>query len=267
MKIALLFSGEPRTYKQCIDSQKEFLLEPYNPDVYLVSPTFEGGESVWWMGGNSTPAQPVDIQDLVDCYNPVKIEVHNRDKDPVYPKFKEWDLNQEPYSLYYMSWKQYYRMWRSIDIIENPEQYDIIIRTRFDLQIDTPIDVMSALKYDGVMVSSIGFFDLEAEEFDCDAVRQQGIRSYRKRWFPGGERLIWGRTDIMKKFLSVYKDLDNIWSDKTWKEYGITEDYHREACSEHLMWHFANKHNIKYFATSLSPVNVKLLRHDGRYIV
>ena len=113
----------------------------------------------------------------------------------------------------------------------------------------------------------IAFFDLEAEEFDCDAVRQQGIRSYRKRWFPGGERLIWGRTDIMKKFLSVYKDLDNIWSDKPWKEYGITEDYHREACSEHLMWHFANKHNIKYFATSLSPVNVKLLRHDGRYIV
>ena len=71
MKIALLATGFPRTYKQTFDSWYHFLFSKYDVDMYITSwdlMEFNYNPHSTNKRPNKNQLKPVDIEDLKDFY-------------------------------------------------------------------------------------------------------------------------------------------------------------------------------------------------------
>lgn len=134
MRACVLLSGQIRNNKDVYMSIKKNLIDVYNADVFI---------STW------TPTSKDDstIDELISNYNPVAIEVESYDLD-FYETFKQmvspqWDLSPETnaVSVFSMHYK-IMKVNRLKEVYEktNGFTYDIVIRTRFDLSIDSPLN-------------------------------------------------------------------------------------------------------------------------------
>lgn len=138
MKIALVFSGQPRNIcKELYESFYKHILSKYDVDVYghfwfhtiskQVGQTFAPWVKEEWL------QVPVNVQNTFDeLYKPKKVV---------------WDsplLFEEKYNQYtnvrfpkagYNLFSYYTSIQRSYELIEHPEQYDYILHSRIDLEV------------------------------------------------------------------------------------------------------------------------------------
>lgn len=134
MRACVLLSGQIRNNKDVYMSIKNNLIDVYNADVFI---------STW------TPTSKDDstIDELISNYNPVAIEVESYDLD-FYKTIKQavstnYILTPETnivsvFSMYYKILKA--NLLKEVYEKINGFTYDIVIRTRFDLSIDSPLN-------------------------------------------------------------------------------------------------------------------------------
>jgi hypothetical protein len=153
MKIAVCFSGQARNINEYSKNILEHLIKLYDTDVYA---------HLWYhesMLGKSFHHEHLDdvykekIEDFINIYNPRKIKTE---------KQIDFDLagfnivSQEP-ELRHLSKQvikeaifrqlsQWYSVKKTYELIENPEQYDFIIRLRTDSYLTQPINLNLLVK-------------------------------------------------------------------------------------------------------------------------
>ena len=138
MKVAISFHGQPRFYKEMAPQWRK-LIDALNADVYIH--TWWGEDMIGERYGCAPHAEkylydehmtvtkelPSEMEEL---YQPTKIE---------YTSTKVNNIRKQEH-IYY----QFYTQYRSKELIkESGIDYDVVIRTRFDVHIATPIPLVS----------------------------------------------------------------------------------------------------------------------------
>jgi hypothetical protein len=164
MKVALILTGHARNYLHCFASIKRFLLDQYNTDVYI---------STWDMDSpghghqrNFVFAPGLDLSPLTELYPAAKIHVENHNDYVAnrYPKIDFMSMERkddivktegvqihgsvEMTEFWLERFRdQWYMVKKGWQLIENPVQYDVIMRLRLDNTIHSltlnPTDTIS----------------------------------------------------------------------------------------------------------------------------
>jgi len=147
-KIALVLTGHFRSHRENLDNLKKFLLDNNSVDIFVST----------WDINYTGPKRPDpfnskllafrkftedEIIDNANVYPNVKaIKIHNADQihDLTYEKFnklinKKWKNGKAVKSC--IAW---YCVSEGFKLIENPNDYDILMRFRFDINLLNPID-------------------------------------------------------------------------------------------------------------------------------
>lgn len=127
MRVALCFSGAPRTWKSVYNSISENLIKPHNADVFL---------HVWYQ------ESPQEQDELLSAYCP-KMSLLEKDNCIDLPRQYE---RQTPGFSSYNTFSMYKSIWMCNSIksaYENEEgfRYDWVIRMRYDLLVTHHFDL------------------------------------------------------------------------------------------------------------------------------
>jgi len=141
MNTALCFYGQPRFYDITFHNYYKSILEQYNPDVFvhtwwgesMVNTIYPCGNHVVKenaLSENDLLIKDDIIDNIIKLYNPKKIQ---------YDTYDDVNIKQHKSNYY-----QYYTQYAVKELltqyeIENDIEYDLVIRTRFDLMIEQPI--------------------------------------------------------------------------------------------------------------------------------
>jgi len=151
MKIALLLTGHPRGWKKCYDDFKSTLLEKHDVDIYISTWSSDNqgrssGKSNWM------DLTPFDLAPLIGLYNPKNISALDP-KEYYKNRFPPIDIetsksnraddifNVDAHAKTHGSfWAERLRDMHYVrkigyQLIENPDQYDIIFLSRIDCSI------------------------------------------------------------------------------------------------------------------------------------
>jgi hypothetical protein len=150
MKVALLLTGHARTYNVSYEGIKNCLLDQHDVDVYISTWSVDNWGRVKGTADWVEP-MPLNIQNVIDLYQPYKIHVEDHFKfysnrfpiiDIVSSTRPDDIFKVNPFAIECGTFfvermrDQWYMVKQGWQIIENPEQYDVIIRLRFDLYLD-----------------------------------------------------------------------------------------------------------------------------------
>lgn len=138
MKVALLLTGFLRTYKENYNLLYDNFILEYDPDIYIS--TWSKNEQRF-----GTDLNKINVNEVIDLYgyNLKNIVISNNDIT-----FQDIIYNDRPNDIFKISdrakehkdiWidrlrRQWYLLYKGFNLIEE-EKYDIILRTRFDLQL------------------------------------------------------------------------------------------------------------------------------------
>jgi hypothetical protein len=137
LKIALCFSGQPRTWRKCIESWKQHVIQNNNVDIFChlwdynsIPNSIADGPADTWLSPEG------DLAELIGILNPKKYII-----EPA-KTFVPIRKNQPIVFSNFLS--QYYGIMSSARIkreyeIENMIQYDIVIRMRYDAFFTAPV--------------------------------------------------------------------------------------------------------------------------------
>ena len=131
MKVAVCISGQPRNYKQGYQELKKHFLDKYDCDIYLH--TWKDTNST--MGGGHKFSTPVEYQFTEDDYNNI-LELYQPEQSffqlPI--PFDTTEVKGHlGYKLHNIL-SGYYSVYACDKLLQDSDkQYDVVIRTRFDL--------------------------------------------------------------------------------------------------------------------------------------
>lgn len=153
-RVAVVVTGHLRTYKMHFPHFQKHLLDLHDVDLYLS--TWDWNHIGVMAGGTLAKAKEDELRDKLSIYPKVKKIIFSEYKkintisenyiknygefttcdDPLYKKYigGRVDRKTMPYNA-----GQWYPVQAGFTAIENPEQYDVIMRTRFDIHILKPI--------------------------------------------------------------------------------------------------------------------------------
>lgn len=150
-KIALVLTGHLRSHKENFDNLKKFLLDNNNVDVFVSTwdINYTGPKRQDKNNPNILAFRKFDeneIKENIKIYPNVKaLKVHNADKaqEDTYEKFssligKKWQNGKAVKSC--VAW---YCVSEGFKLIENPNDYDILMRFRFDINLVSPLEFKS----------------------------------------------------------------------------------------------------------------------------
>lgn len=145
MKTAILITGHPRTYAKTVSSLFENCISVNKSDVFL---------SVW---SHNEDGSESNIPDLQDSYSPICIDVSSAsDYESIREPFLLLDRDDDCFKKNiraYLSIKtngirqierirsQWYRVKRGMDMICSRGNYDVVLRTRFDISFKEKLDM------------------------------------------------------------------------------------------------------------------------------
>jgi len=146
MKVALILSGQFREAKHCYKGFKENILDIYNPDVFI---------STWINSSNITPSgwfgnyqkDDCTISEIIQMYNPKSVDLESFDDENYQPFKKIADkldskINHKTKTINVNAmWYKRYRANLLRNQFEklNNFKYDVVISSRFDLEILEPL--------------------------------------------------------------------------------------------------------------------------------
>lgn len=153
-KIAVIVTGHLRTFKMHFPHFEKHLLNLHDVDLYLS--TWDWNHVGVMAGGNLVKTNRNNIEKLLSIYPNVKsiivsnyadVNQHSEKfiknygefgtcDDPLYKKYIGGRVERKtmPYNA-----GQWYPVQEAFKAIENPEQYDVIMRTRFDIHLFKPV--------------------------------------------------------------------------------------------------------------------------------
>ena len=141
MKIALLFTGQLRTYNMTKDFIKKSIIDKYDTDVFLSIDTNNRVQLSQKYNKNDLTEDT--INDVIKFYNPIDYFItDNNNYNLVVDQFiNSFDFNKikqyESKIILYLIFQQYYIVHQAYKLLEkhinlNSTKYDLIIRLRFD---------------------------------------------------------------------------------------------------------------------------------------
>jgi len=146
MKIAVVFTGHARGYKKIYENFKKHLLDVHDVDLYISTWSVDNPGRAAGHAWAETP--PIDLSPMIEMYKPKKIFIEDHNKYYA-NRFSPIDIHSslrpddvfkvDPHAINEGSlWVERMRdMWHIIkqgfDLIDNPTDYDILIRLRFDI--------------------------------------------------------------------------------------------------------------------------------------
>ena len=146
MKIALLLTGHLRKYKECYDSLYQHILSKYDVDTYCS--TWNKQEKEVEHTREKTFLNIIVNENYFDIYKPKKITIINIDEynqnKIIFKKLKRendiFDIDERAkyHGEYWVNrlMDQWYLVKKAFESIENPQQYDKIIRFRYDIWLE-----------------------------------------------------------------------------------------------------------------------------------
>ncbi|HMZ46119.1 MAG TPA: hypothetical protein PLU36_04895 [Chitinophagaceae bacterium] len=140
MKIALILTGNLRSYKTAYNSLVENIIDPLQPDIFIHTwETQDANTPTWWNNNLIAEPEKTSYEDLQQMYNPQKILIEaNKDfqlKHSVPSRINMPGI----YSMFY-GWQKGFEIMKQFEEINNFE-YDIVIRTRFDILLSQKITI------------------------------------------------------------------------------------------------------------------------------
>jgi hypothetical protein len=144
MKIALILTGHPRQYLNCYPAVKHFILDRHDVDVYI---------STWDHNFNHIErkhlTKPMDPGPVIDLYKPIKAHIENHTQYYENKKNIQFDVHPASCSRKHYLCKvnddkgychalenvrdQWYIVKKGFELIENPQDYDYIMKLRLDV--------------------------------------------------------------------------------------------------------------------------------------
>jgi len=223
MKIALLLTGLMRTYKKTYQS----LLKSFPPDkvdIFIETWNILGNiknETVrHTVGGLST--EKINKQEIKKIYTPKYLNIEN------YEKWENKNKKKFPqdYVTFYSLVAQYYKVYKGISTILQ-SNYDIVIRTRFDIRLDTIFPLQEIINNKNSLI--------------CTDCRKKSISDY----------LIASNSKNMK----IYGDFYN------WICSQITPNFNKNQniVVEALLFKYLNLHKILFY--TINKANFTLIRN------
>jgi hypothetical protein len=137
-RIAVCFSGQPRTWRKCVESWKENLFGHLEMDVFCHTWDFNTPPNCVSVGMNVIDNQVHDgeIDELYEVLKPKKFLIEQR------KNFVPFKMTQPILVPSFLS--QFYGIMQAARLkkqyeIENDFQYDVVIKMRYDAYLKTPI--------------------------------------------------------------------------------------------------------------------------------
>lgn len=139
MKVALCFSGQPRSVQETFPYIEEHILRPFNPDVFThvwFDNSWIGKRIVSAGGVVATNPIPEDVISVIqELYTPKRMLVDSpRDFDD-----RDYDSRKYPQIKPKNSLSQRFSVQQAFNLID--DTYDVVIRMRFDWAIQTTIEL------------------------------------------------------------------------------------------------------------------------------
>jgi hypothetical protein len=173
MKVALLLTGHPRTYKKTIDNLKKSILDNYDVDIYFFTWNKTQGMT---LGNKEFSYENFNNEELINVYdsigNLVKYKFGDIDEykknrfDNINLLDRENDVFKVDQSARHHGsfWverlrDQWYGVKECFSLVENASQYECIIRARFDIDLYVPklLDLDFVIYKDEMNLNSNGF--------------------------------------------------------------------------------------------------------------
>lgn len=230
MKVAILLTGHSRDFNKSFDFLKKAILDVYDCDVYFN--TWDVNQTSPDRGMTRTfniPEKPLDKQPLIEKYQPY-LKNYNFESWDSYTnnRFPSLSLLDRPDDVFKVNeraiyhgsfwverlrdqWWMIQKGWR---LIENPQQYDVIFRVRFDLQINH------------IQFKKAKFVVPKSEV------------EFHKIGTHWSDHMAYGEPDSMEKYCNMFDHIETIY-----KEHNI-DISHAEAMSEFYMREYGNKSEV-----------------------
>lgn len=203
MKIALCLSGYPRVYPNCHESIRKKVIQHHDCDVFM---------HTWWddscenqverFGSLSTFGSGDQAAALRRLWQPKRMLVEKPDNRfdafpiPVNDKYMGPHGIHDPKiirSIKIAQLSQYYSIRESYKLIENPDDYDIIVRCRSDLLFDGPVN-----------------FEFGLPAFGPDHLWLVNGTSIAGAGRDYGDWFAWGIPSLMDRFMTIYNRMSDL---------------------------------------------------------
>jgi hypothetical protein len=230
MKVAILLTGHSRDYNKTFDSLKKNLLDVYDCDVYFN--TWDTNKTSSDRGVNRTfniPEKLVDTQSLVEKYQPY-LKNYNFESWDSYTnnRFPSISFLDRPDDVFKVNKRaihhgsfwverlrdQWWMIQRGWNLIENPQQYNLILKTGFDLQINK--------------------IELKITKF---VVPKSEVEFYKIGTYWSND-IAYGKPDTMEKYCNMFDHIETMY-----KEHNI-DISHAEAMNEFYMREYSNQSEV-----------------------
>ncbi len=230
MKVAVILTGHSRDYSKTFETLNKNVLKKYNPDLYLN--TWDVSQDSPNRTINATfnlPNKKIDSSEIIEKYNSYLKNYNIESSDDYaknrFPNISFLDRENDVFkvndrAIYHGSywverlrdqWWMIQKAWRLID---NPYQYDVIFRTRFDLQIN--------------------HIQFKKAKF---VVPKSEVEFYKigTNW---SDHMAYGEPDTMDKYCNMFDHIESMY-----KDYNI-DISHAEQMSEFYMREYENKSEV-----------------------
>ena len=144
MKVALCLTGQLRTAKRCFPSIKRTIIDPYNPTVFFCTEDEKIYHSSLGQGTNDA-----DLSEIVELYKPIIVrKLHSLEKSTfIQPKVASLANIVNSTNTDRFINDLYKKKMAANDLIWLNENFDVVIRSRFDLQIEDvlPLEIVNGI--------------------------------------------------------------------------------------------------------------------------
>ena len=193
MKIALLLPGLTRSAKICYDSLDKYILSKYDVDIYIHTWDIS---NVSLDGGYSDTE--LEIHEIENLFRPKKMVVENyfEKRNEFLNKYSKYRIQEGTPDR---SISMFYKLEKCFSLLEN--SYDVIIRSRMDLMINSEILIndmnLSCINIPSVQSKKTEIIDGYAYSIPHDS---HGIL----------DSFSIGDYETMRKYCNVYGNLDEM---------------------------------------------------------
>lgn len=230
MKVAILLTGHSRDFYKTFQSLKKTILDVYDCDVYFN--TWDVAQPSPDIGMNRTfniPERSMDKLPLIEKYQPY-LKNYNFESWDSYTnnRFPSLSFLNRPDDVFKVNERaiyhgsfwveklrdQWWMIQRGWHLIENPQQYNLILKTGFDLHINQ--------------------IELKKTKF---VVSKSEVEFYKigTHW---SNDMAYGEPDSMEKYCNMFDHIEMMY-----KEHNI-DISHAEAMSEFYMREYGNKSEV-----------------------
>jgi hypothetical protein len=230
MKVAVILTGHSRDYNKSYETFNKNVLQKYDCDVYFN--TWDVNQSSPDRNLNRTfniPQKKVDTTAIISQYNPYLKEYNFENWEeyqknrfqPIQFLDRENDVfKTNERAIYHGSYwverlrDQWWMVQKAWKLIDNPNNYDVIFRSRFDLNIE---DIQFKKAKFVVPKSEVEFHKIGTN------------------W---SDHMAYGEPDTMEKYCNMFDHIETLY-----KDYNIDVS-HAEAMSEFYMREYGNKSEV-----------------------